>query len=147
MTPWAIEIDRIDWSAHTCACGERGHLGDDLRTLIEARSLSEWDGASLDGHVEDPSSTVADVAVPATGVMMAALQEDLAPATRDEFMINLWRLVLADADDGVTQEIHPPVRRRPVVATQVATTGLRRVRCPAQTPAYECLPETKMLTP
>lgn len=109
MTPWAIEIDRIDWNAYTCACGERGHLGDDLRRIIEARSLAEWGGASLDGHVED-QSMVADIAVPAVGVMMAALQEDLAVPTRGEFMINLWRLVVGEADESVTGEIHEQVR-------------------------------------
>ncbi|MFI9563404.1 hypothetical protein [Streptomyces rishiriensis] len=84
MTPWTLEIDRIDWNAYACACGERGHLGDDLRRIIEARSLAEWGGASLDGHVEDQSMG-ADVAAPAIGVMMAALQEDLAVHTRSEF--------------------------------------------------------------
>ncbi len=31
--------------------------------------------------------------------------------------------------------------------TQVTETGLRREPVAAQTPAYECFPETKMLTP
>jgi hypothetical protein len=52
----------------------------------------------------------ARLAVPAVGVMMAALQEDLAIPTRSEFMINLWRLVVGEVGDSVRAEIHEQVR-------------------------------------
>ncbi|MFI5873900.1 hypothetical protein ACIBAH_15875 [Streptomyces sp. NPDC051445] len=122
MEPWKIELSRVDWSAYECACGERGHLGGDLQRIIEARSLGEWGGASLDGHVED-QSMVADVAVPAVGVMMAALQEDLAVPTRSEFMINLWRLVDGEADESVTEEIHEQIRDGIWLIYREATNG------------------------
>ncbi|MFE5588916.1 hypothetical protein [Streptomyces sp. NPDC056549] len=109
MIPWAVEIDRIDWDAYACRCGERGHVGEDLRRIISARSAAETGGVTLDGHVED-EVMLAPVAVPATGVIMAALQEELSADTRDELMLTLWRVVLGGDDESVKREICDRVR-------------------------------------
>ena len=104
-----IEIDRIDWGAYECRCGERGHVGEDLRRIISARSVTEMGGATLDGHVED-QAMLAPVAVPAVGVIMAALQEDLAPVVRDDLILTLWRVVLGEARESVKTEVYERVR-------------------------------------
>ncbi|AJF64043.1 hypothetical protein [Streptomyces vietnamensis] len=104
-----IEIDRIDWGAYECRCGERGHVGQDLRRIISARSVAEMGGVTLAGHVED-QAMLAPVAVPATGVIMAALQEELSADTRDELMLTLWRVVLGEDDESVKTEIYDRVR-------------------------------------
>ncbi|MFJ3766790.1 hypothetical protein ACIPQJ_20350 [Streptomyces sp. NPDC090082] len=109
MVPWTVEVDRIDWQAYACRCGERGHVGEDLRRIISARSAAETGGATLEGHVED-EVMIAPVAVPATGVIMAALQEDLRAETRDELMLVLWRVVLGAVDEREKAEIHDRVR-------------------------------------
>lgn len=122
MAPWMIELSRIDWGAYDCRCGERGHLGEDLRQIVSARSLAEMGAATLEGHVED-QAMVAPAAAPATGVIMAALQEDLAPVVVEELMLTLWRLVLGEADESVTAEIHEQVRDGIWLVYREATRG------------------------
>lgn len=108
-TAWMIELERVDWDAYACYCGGRGHVGEYLARIIRARSLTELSDASLEGHVEDEAG-VGDVAVPATGVIMAALQEDLAPVAREDLMLTLWRIVLGVSSDPMKEEVYPKVR-------------------------------------
>ncbi|WP_369382554.1 hypothetical protein [Streptomyces sp. cg36] len=109
MVPWTVELERVDWNAYACWCGERGHLADDLRQIITARSVAEMGAASLDGHVED-QGMLADVAVPAAGVIMAALHEDLGADARSELIITLWRCVLGAEDESGRAAIQQQVR-------------------------------------
>ncbi|MFJ1868809.1 hypothetical protein ACIOD1_29910 [Streptomyces sp. NPDC088097] len=108
-TAWMIELERVDWDAYACFCGGRGHVGEYLAHIIRSRSLAEIGDASLEGHVEAEAG-LADVAVPATGVIMAALQEDLAPVVREDLMLTLWRIVLGVSSDPMKEEVYPKVR-------------------------------------
>ncbi|MFF9813534.1 hypothetical protein [Streptomyces sp. NPDC014006] len=117
-----IELSRIDWGAYECRCGEGGHVGEDMRRIISARSLAEMGVATLEGHVED-QAMVAPVAAPAAGVIMAAFQEDLAPVVVEELLLALWRLVLGEADESVTAEIHEQVRDGIWLIYREATRG------------------------
>ncbi|WP_030200416.1 hypothetical protein [Streptomyces sp. NRRL S-87] len=108
-TPWMIELKRVDWDAYDCYCGGRGHVGDYLAQLIQARSEAEMAGASLEGHVEDEAG-LAPVAAPAVGVIMAAFQEDLAPVVRQDLMLTLWRVVLGASEEPLADEVYPKVR-------------------------------------
>ncbi|MEU8616830.1 hypothetical protein [Streptomyces sp. NPDC048623] len=109
MNPWLVELERIDWTAYECLCGVSGHVGRDLQQIILAQSVAEMRGASLDGHVED-NSVVADVAAPAVGVIMAALQENLASNVRNKLMVTLVRVVVGEASEDVSAAIHEHVR-------------------------------------
>lgn len=91
-----IEVDRIDWTAFRCGCGDSGgHVGEDFRRLLRATSPEEVIDCTLSGHVED-QAMLFEVALPAVGVILAGLHEDIAAFVRGHFLVTLWRVVAGE---------------------------------------------------
>ncbi|MEU4652774.1 hypothetical protein AB0G32_02290 [Streptomyces sp. NPDC023723] len=67
-----------------------------LVTLIEARTLEETIGHTLDGHLER-EAMLFQVAPHAVPVMLAALTEDLPQYARTHFLNMLWYLVTGES--------------------------------------------------
>ncbi|WP_109777819.1 hypothetical protein [Streptomyces sp. CG 926] len=97
MNVVTIELQRHDWAALRCGCGKSGaHIPSSFTALLEARTLGETVGHTLDGHLERESMLfqVAPIAVPA---ILAALTCDLPPFTRAHFLNMLWYLVTGES--------------------------------------------------
>jgi hypothetical protein len=92
-----IELGRHDWASLRCGCGKSGaHIPASLTALIEARTLEETVGYTLDGHLER-QSMLFQVAPHAVPVILAALTEELPRFTRDHFLNMLWYLVTGES--------------------------------------------------
>ena len=91
-----VELDRYDWSQFRCGCQATAeHVPALLKLLIEAEDPADAYGVILDGHLEVEGSLF-EVAVPAVGVILAALTGDLLAASRLELLEVLWRVVAGE---------------------------------------------------
>ncbi|MEV7526390.1 hypothetical protein [Streptomyces sp. NPDC091371] len=94
-----IELERHDWASLRCGCGNSAaHIPSSFTALLEARTLEETIGYTLDGHLER-EAMLFQVAPYATPVILAALAEDLPPFTRSHLLNILWYLVTGESDE------------------------------------------------
>ncbi|WP_157748950.1 hypothetical protein [Micromonospora echinospora] len=91
------ELSRYDWSQFRCGCrGTAEHVPEIFRAIVDAVEPEDAYGAVLDGHLE-VEGNLFEVAVPAVGVILAALAGDLSTSSRSELLETLWRLVGGDS--------------------------------------------------
>lgn len=92
-----VELGRHDWASLRCGCGRSGaHVPSSFTALLQARTVEETIGHTLDGHVERESMLfqVAPYAVP---VILAALTEELPSFVRSHFLGLLCHLVTGES--------------------------------------------------
>ncbi|MFD7462122.1 hypothetical protein ACFV8X_34015 [Streptomyces sp. NPDC059868] len=94
--PVRAELDRYAWGRLRCGCGEGAeHVPDLFRRVLEAETYAEMADADLDGHLIDRGGLF-EAAVPAVGVILAALTEPLSDHARAYLVTLLWHLVAGD---------------------------------------------------
>ncbi|MEO3746642.1 hypothetical protein [Plantactinospora sp. B5E13] len=67
-----------------------------FRSLIDVEDPSDVYGVTLDGHLE-VDGNLFEVAVPAIGVILAAMTGDLLPSSRLELLEALWRVLAGES--------------------------------------------------
>ncbi|MCP2343142.1 hypothetical protein [Actinomadura rupiterrae] len=114
------EINRQFEPTAKCSCGRTAvHVAEDLLYLAEAGDGSPRVNA-FERHVFD-GDVIYEVAVPVTKVCMAALTQDLTIDSRVTFMLLLYTIVTADAQD---LDIDPAGRNLVEECEEVARRGV-----------------------
>jgi len=91
------ELARHDWSQLRCGCGgTASHVPEIFEKILAADSASDAVGYSLDGHLEIETNLF-EAAVPAVGVILAALAGPISDFSRGQLMAVLWYLVSGDS--------------------------------------------------
>ncbi|MCW2143897.1 hypothetical protein [Actinoplanes cyaneus] len=91
------ELKRHDWSRLQCGCGGTAeHVPSLLLGIVEATEDTASEVPTLEGHIE-VEGNLFESAVPAVGVILAALAGDLAVDSRLEFLLTLTRLAGGDS--------------------------------------------------
>lgn len=91
------ELERHDWRALRCGCGDSAeHVPLMFEVIIEAEAPGDMIGYALDDHLE-LNANLFEVSVPAVSVILAALAGGLSPLARTHFLTTLWRLAGGDA--------------------------------------------------
>jgi hypothetical protein len=91
-----LELERHDWAALRCGCGGTAeHVPVMFATILEADTPGDMIGYTLDNHLEIQTNLF-ECAVPAVGVILAALAGEHSPLARSHFMMVLWWLVIGD---------------------------------------------------
>ncbi|MGY0059707.1 hypothetical protein ACWY4P_24710 [Streptomyces sp. LZ34] len=91
------ELARHDWAALRCGCGESAeHVPVMFEAILTARTPQDMIGYTLDNHLEI-GSNLFEVAVPAIGVILAALAGEPSPPARRHLLDALSQLVSGDS--------------------------------------------------
>jgi hypothetical protein len=91
------ELARHDWSRLRCGCGSTaGHVPEIFEKILAADSAGDAVGYALDGHLE-VETNLFEVAVPAVGVILAALAGPISEFSRGQLIAVLWYMVSGES--------------------------------------------------
>lgn len=91
------ELARHDWSRLRCGCGSTAsHVPEIFERLLNAESARDAVGCSLDGHLE-VETNLFEAAVPAVGVILAALGGPVLDFPRGQLIAVLWYIASGDS--------------------------------------------------
>lgn len=91
------ELDRHDWAALQCGCGDFAeHIPLMFEAIIEARTARDMIGYTLDDHVE-LGTNLFEASPPAVSVILAALAGELSPMARSHLLLALCRMVSGES--------------------------------------------------
>ncbi|MEU5107478.1 MULTISPECIES: hypothetical protein [Streptomyces] len=91
------ELERHDWAALSCGCGESAeHVPLMFEAILTAGTPRDMIGYTLDNHLEI-GTNLFEAAVPAVGVILAALAGDPSPPARRHLLDTLCHLVSGDS--------------------------------------------------
>ncbi|WP_175410377.1 hypothetical protein [Streptomyces sp. TRM64462] len=96
----AVEIDRVDWAAFRVLGGGAHEVPEALRRLVAARSEDEaWEAYWRLENAVVVQGALHSAALPAVGVLLAALLDELSADARD-LVLELLRQITAGEADG-----------------------------------------------
>jgi hypothetical protein len=91
-----LELDRHDWAGLRCGCGDSAdHVPLQFEAILTAETPRQMVGYTLDDHLE-VSGNLFECAVPAVGVILAALAGHPSTLARSVLLDSLSRLVTGD---------------------------------------------------
>ncbi|MFG2883525.1 hypothetical protein ACGFYV_14690 [Streptomyces sp. NPDC048297] len=113
-----LELGRHDWAELRCGCGQSGsHLVEAFGRLLDARSVRETVGYTLENHLE-VQSMLFEVAPHAVPVMLAALGEDLHDSVRRHFLGMLEYLVAGESHRSEVEAGRPDLAEECIAAVR-----------------------------
>lgn len=97
------ELDRHNWAALGCGCGRSAeHVPTMFEAIITAQSREDFAGRTLFNHLEIATDVV-ECAVPAVGVILAALAGRLSAPARHLLLETLYTVVAGGTHDSELQ--------------------------------------------
>jgi hypothetical protein len=91
------ELDRYEWAQFRCGCGKTAsHIPGSFEGVISGESIIDPGGDGLIGHLEIETNLF-EVAVPAVGVILAALAGAIPDRIRNRLLIVLWYIASGDS--------------------------------------------------
>jgi hypothetical protein len=102
------ELERHDWASLSCGCGESAdHVPLMFEAILTAGTPQDMIGYTLDNHLEI-GTNLFEAAVPAVGVILAALAGDPSPLARRHLLDTLCHL--ASGDSHATEQVRGRTR-------------------------------------
>jgi hypothetical protein len=97
------ELDRHDWTALGCGCGRSAdHIPTMFEVVVTAQTPEDFAGRTLYNHLEIGTDVV-ECAVPAVGVILAALAGELSGPARRLLLETLYTVVAGGTHDSELQ--------------------------------------------